>query len=115
MDDPCRKYEELSDTEKEFIQLGWWLLEQKALYYLGEGNPSPIHPSWKKHHGVHDHEYDTKERRYDALAIRLGKDPTVTDMVGFDQSRPCCQLVLKKLGKPYPQSLLKRKVADLFG
>lgn len=100
---------------KEFIKLGWWLLEQKAIYYLGSGGED-IHPSWVKHYGVDDAEYDKKERRYEALAFRLELDPTVSSMVGFDKKRPCCQLVLSKLSKPIPARLKPENHAmALFG
>lgn len=102
-------------ARKEFIRLGWWLLEHKAMYYLGEG-ATEIHPSWLRGYAATDAEYDRKERRYDALAFKLGEDPTVSDMVGFCRNRPCCQLVLAKLKKPMPIRLLpERRAEALFG
>jgi hypothetical protein len=100
---------------EEFVKLGWWLLEQKAIYYLGFGD-GDVHPSWAMHYGVEDAEYDKKERRYEALAFRLGLDPTVSNMVGFDKKRPCCQLVLSKLSKPIPARLKpENRAATIFG
>ena len=100
---------------KEFIALGWWILEQKALYYLGHGN-NDIHPSWMEHYAVPDHVYDRKEKRYEALAFRLERDPTASNMVGFNDSRPSCQLVLSKLRRPMPASLKpENKAKAIFG
>lgn len=100
---------------REFIALSWWILEQKALYYRGHGDCG-IHPSWMEHHAVPDHIYDRKEKRYESLALILECEPTASEMVGFNENRPCCQLVLAKLQKPMPDRLKpENKIKELFG
>lgn len=105
----------MTDLEKEFVQLSWWILEQKYIYYHGYNFDGAVHPSWIKHHAAEDHEYDEAERRYEFLADILGKNPTATDMVGFNKNRPCCELVMAKLAKPFPENMLIKKAAQLFG
>ena len=75
----------MSPAEKEFIKLGWKLLEAKCAYYIFD---RPI---------MEDKDYDAMERRYDALAKKLGVPTTAVDMVGFDERRPCCKIVLHKM------------------
>lgn len=72
------------EKEKRFIKLGWDILKYKYFYY--ERNIS----------AVPDHQYDVLERTYDNLAKELNLSPTASDMVGFDNKRPSCQLVVSK-------------------
>lgn len=74
-----------SDREKQFIRLGWRLMEAKFLYYKMD---API---------LQDHEYDLLEREYDALAKELNLPPTASDMVGFNAGRASGALVADKL------------------
>lgn len=74
-----------SAEEKEFIKLGWKLMEAKYRYYILD-TPE-----------LQDHEYDQMERRYDELAKILGAPPTAVDMVGFDRNRPSSHVVMNKV------------------
>lgn len=68
---------------KRFIGLAWWLLEAKYIYYC---TPKGVKcPS--------DGEYDKYEAEYKELAKTLNLEPTASDMVGFDESKPSCRLV----------------------
>ena len=100
-----------SKMETERNELSWWLIEQKFLYYCS----GDAHPSWEKFYAATDAEYDEKEQRYRDLCDMLGTGPYTYEMVGFDKSRPSCQLVMKKLSEPMPESLKERRVANLFG
>lgn len=74
-----------SDKEKRFIKLGWQLIEHKFRYYqLDEAI-------------IEDHEYDKLEREYDGLAHELELEPTASDMVGFDMTRPSCSAAADKI------------------
>lgn len=73
------------EKHERFVQLGWQLLEHKAHYYIF-CNPQ-----------IEDYAYDMLEREYDELAKELGEEPTASDMVDFDTSRPACRAVLRKL------------------
>jgi hypothetical protein len=85
-----------SNDYKKFSQLSWKILEWKLIYY----HPNLIHTSWFKKLSIEDREYDHYEDEYKTLASKLGLKPTASDMVGFDESRPSCKLVLSKLQKP---------------
>lgn len=74
-----------SDDERRFIRLGWQLIGAKFSYYIMDA------PT------LADHEYDSLEREYDALAKKLGVPPTASDMVGFDRTRPSCVLAADKI------------------
>lgn len=78
-------------TVKRFIELSWKILECKFLYYEGakHGLPASTIPK--------DSEYDALESEYNDLAKELGKDPTASGMVGFNQKRPSCKLVMEHL------------------
>jgi len=73
-------------VEKRFIALSWHLLEAKYIYYRK--------PEYK---GLSDTEYDLLEFEYKELAAKLGRSPTVSTMVDFDDTRASCQLVMEKL------------------
>jgi NAD-dependent DNA ligase len=68
-----------------FVQLSWKLLEHKCRYYV-YSRPS-----------IDDYEYDMLEKEYEALAAKLGEEPTVANMVDFDMKRPSSRLVLKRV------------------
>lgn len=73
----------MTDTERH-IQLSWLLLEHKYRYYVKD---API---------IQDYEYDLLEKEYDTLCDKLNLPKAVSDMVGFDESRPSCQSVITK-------------------
>ena len=74
--------------KNRFIELSWEILEHKFRYYYGaEFNLTPIH----------DDQYDELEAEYKKLAEKLNLPPTVTDMVGFDETRGSCKLVKSQL------------------
>lgn len=68
-----------------FARLSWDLLEHRCRYYV-LAEPT-----------VDDHTYDRLEREYQALAARLGREPSASNMVGFDLKRPSCWRVYMKL------------------
>ncbi len=74
----------LTDEER-FNELGWLLLEHKCRYYVTIQDVIP------------DAAYDRLEDEYKALAQKLGRYPTASEMVGFDLNRPSCRLVLHRL------------------
>jgi NAD-dependent DNA ligase len=71
--------------EQKFVRLGWWIIEQKFRYYVLGAAIVP------------DEVYDIQEMEYQALAVKLGKKPTASEMVGFAPDRPSCRLVAKKV------------------
>jgi len=93
----------MDEKIKRHIKLSWWLLEQKCIYYFTD----LCHKSWADSM-VDDSVYDAREREYKNLCTKLGLEPTVVDMVGFEINRPCCQEVLKKLGKKKKHPLVGR-------
>lgn len=70
-----------------FVKLGWEILEHKCRYYILD---EPV---------IRDYDYDMLEKEYESLALELGLEPSATNMVGFDDTRPSCQRVLNKLLK----------------
>lgn len=76
------------NIKERFVRLSWLLLEAKSIYYL--------RPQYK---GLTDTEYDALETEYKSLAESLGLEPSVSNMVDFDTSRPSCKLVLAHLDK----------------
>lgn len=82
------------EYDKRLVELSWLILELKLAYY----RPDLLHSDWKEL-AVADTMYDKLESEYRKLCEELGVDPTSADMVGFDLSRPSCQLVARKLGK----------------
>lgn len=84
------------DDKKRFAKLSWTILEHKYRYYILD---SPI---------IEDFEYDLLEREYESLAKKLSLDPTATNMVGFDLSRPSCKTVAEKLIMERPGKLVKK-------
>ena len=78
----------LNDSE-EFVSLSWKILEAKYIYYVLNGSHKQSLP---------DANYDIMAKRYDELAEGLQKEPTATNMVGFDETRPSCRLAMEKLG-----------------
>ncbi len=68
-------------------QLSWKILEAKYAYYILQ---NPI---------MEDFEFDELALEYDDLCDLFGDEPTATKMVGFDPRRPCCQLVMRKMGR----------------
>jgi len=87
--------EEIANKEKEFIKLGWRILECKLLYYL----PELVDPVMLRKYSVSDLVYDSMEDEYKKLAVELNHIPTVTNMVDFDLTRASCRLVLNKFRK----------------
>lgn len=71
-----------------FNRLSWFILENKFKYYCGA--KYGIEP-------IADEVYDKYEDRYKKLAQMLKLKPTASDMVGFDENRPSCRLVMEKL------------------
>jgi hypothetical protein len=82
--------------KNQLIELCWKILEYKAVYYY----PHKIHKTWKKRLTIPDEKYDILENQYRALCQEFDVEPTAADMVGFDQKRPSCKLVLAKLSNP---------------
>lgn len=82
--------------EKEFIKLGWELLEHKYRYYVLN---SPT---------IGDTDFDKMEARYRKLAAELGEEPTAVDMVDFDWKRPACKAAAFRVHglNPYKKELL---------
>lgn len=81
--------------EERFIQLGWEILEHKCRYYVLNNAI------------IEDYQYDMLEKEYDALADKLGKEKSASDMVGFNENRPSCREVLKKM--TFEKKRLKKK------
>lgn len=86
----------MTKDEQRFINLGWYLLEAKFVYY-----DSP--PGVK---GISDIAYDKLEDEYKALAEKLGKNPSAC-MVGFSTERPSCRIVAEKVTTNKKMSELK--------
>jgi hypothetical protein len=98
----------VTKKEREFIKLGWRLIELKVAYY----KPEAVHESWLEKVTVSDDDYDAMEQRYLTLCRELGRrnsvvhkkypgfeDVDYTDaMMEVDESRPSVQLVMHKLG-----------------
>lgn len=102
--------------EQEFVDLSWKLIEYKIFYY----QPGMVHESWFDILTIPDEQYDTLERRYLTLCVKLKHRNTVvhkkySDITGYegngmmeiDINRPSVQLVTNKLGnkrldKPAP-------------
>lgn len=70
---------------KRFCSLSWKLLEHKCRYYILN---KPL---------IQDYEYDMLEKEYDLLADELGLPKSASDMVGFDEKRPSCKEVIRKI------------------
>ena len=66
-------------------ETAWKILEYKYWYYV---ESSPI---------ISDYEYDQFEKAYEAACKAAGEPPTACDMIDFDMSRRCCQMVAAKL------------------
>lgn len=77
---------------KEFIRLGWELLEHKYRYYVQNSAT------------VSDREFDKLEKRYRILAKKLRLRPTAVDMVDFNWSRPSCRLAAFRVHGVDPRS-----------
>lgn len=87
------------DADKlRHIKISWELLEHKFRYYMLS---API---------LQDYEYDLLEKEYESLCVKLHIDNTVSNMVDYDMSRPCCMLVAEKL---MPIKLHKHKAKKL--
>jgi len=80
--------------EKRFVELSWRLLECKCYHSEFAGEPKAL-----KKYVETDQAYDAMEDEYKALAEELGRQPTASDMVGFEAERPSCQLVVSKFSK----------------
>lgn len=89
-----------SPEEKQFIKLGWQLLEHKYRYYVLD---QPI---------IQDHEYDQLEREYDRLAKLLNLPPTAADTVGFKRHTPVGFLVECKVEQLSDRLGLKQSSTD---
>jgi hypothetical protein len=68
-----------------FTRMGWWILEQKFLYYEA-GKHKMVNP-------VPDETYDKIEHVYKLLAKKLGLKPTACEHVGFPFDTPSGRLV----------------------
>ena len=81
------KLSKLSTSQKKLLQirLGWWLLEQKLLYY---------NPEYGK--CVHDEEYDRNEDTYKLLCTEFGLEPTASNNVGFPWDSPSGRMIATK-------------------
>lgn len=75
----------MTDKKQRFVKLGWEILEHKCRYYMHSA------PS------ISDYDYDMLEKEYEALGSELGLEPSASDMVDFDENRPACQNVVKKI------------------
>ena len=98
----------MTKKEREFVRLGWWLIERKVAYY----KPELVHESWLEKVTCHDDDYDAGERRYLTLCRELGRLNTIVHkkypgfedldfshaMMEVDVSRPSVQLVIYRLG-----------------
>ena len=71
---------------KEFISLGWKILEAKCRYYYYDGQGC-----------LPDADYDQLEHRYRELGVTLGYRLTATNMVGFNRDRWSCRLAEHKV------------------
>lgn len=67
------------------IKLGWWLLEQKFLYYEG--------PKHNCSRPVSDDLYDKREDYYNKLSDKLGLEKSASKIVGFPLDTPISQLI----------------------
>lgn len=85
----------MNSLKHRCVQLSWQILEYKCCYY----NINYIHPKYRDKLIVRDTVYDSIESEYKEICSTLGIEPTATNMVGFDNNRPCCQLVRKKYVK----------------
>jgi hypothetical protein len=79
-------------NKQQIILLGWQILEYKLAYY----RPELVEESLLKHIKVTDETYDAAENRYEYLCATEGIEPTASNMVGFDENRASCRLVLSK-------------------
>lgn len=75
----------MEEQKARFAKLSWWLLEHKYRYYI---LCAPI---------IEDYEFDELEREYRFLADLLDLEPTASDMVGFDETRPSSWAVIEKV------------------
>lgn len=70
----------------EIVRLGWWILEQKLMYYEPQYGEC-----------VSDTLYDANEARYKKLCAEHGVEPTACNHVGFPYDTPAGRLVISKL------------------
>jgi len=84
-----------ADRYRRFNELSWAILGYKAAYY----HPELLSPKGLAKLTITDAEYDLLEEEYRALGAILQRPLTAVDMVGFDQNRPSCRLVLSVHGK----------------
>ncbi|NRA76898.1 MAG: hypothetical protein HRU18_01710 [Pseudoalteromonas sp.] len=72
-----------------FVRLGWWILEQKLLYY------------YPNQYGacVDDTIYDHNEDAYKELAEELNLNATACNNVGFPSDSPSGRLIISKFEK----------------
>ena len=76
--------------KKTFVKLAWRILELKFIYYKAPSLGLNLK-------GVSDHEYDELEDKYKKLAKILGENPTASDMVGFDDNKASCKIVMENM------------------
>ena len=88
---------------ERIVYLSWKILDAKYWYYY-RSDPK-----------LQDYEYDMMEKEYEALCKIAGVDPTASDMVDFDESRPSCQAVMYKFGTkpPVPVKKTRKKKKDM--
>lgn len=80
----------MSKEYKRLSQLSWILLSCKFLYYCGAKYNIPSSNT------ISDVAYDKLEDEYKGLAKKLGIQPSVTDMVGFQESATGAKAMIKE-------------------
>lgn len=76
----------MNSSHERIVELSWKILEAKYWYYYRDAGK------------ISDYEYDLMEKEYEKLCHDLGIEPSASNMVGFDESRPSCMHVMLKFG-----------------
>lgn len=63
-----------------YLELHYFVLKQKFLYYDGVSHGFKPIP---------DKDYDVIEQEYKRVCDLIGKQPTASNMVGWDKNHPC--------------------------
>ena len=89
------KYEDelMNDKNQRHLDLGWWLIESKLLYY----HPDLFSEKMVSTYGAPDWLYDKREKEYVKLCEELDHYNSVQSMVGVDLDRPSVQLAITAL------------------
>lgn len=89
---------------KMFVELSWFILECKCLYYYYPETGSPLS----------DAEFDKHEGRYKKLAKLLKLEPSACNKVDFPVDLPSSKIILERAesGKNFPmiKKILKKDV-----